>query len=105
MSPFEFQIPTRVIFGPGSVDRLGAVAREQGGTRVLLVTDRGLVEAGHADHTRRSIEQAGLSCVVFDQVRENPTTLDVDRCVSAAREARVDFIVALGGGSSMDCAK
>lgn len=105
MSCFEFQIPTRIIFGPGSADRLGEVAREVGGRRALLVTDRGLVEAGHAEHARRSIEQAGLTCVVFDQVRENPTTLDVDRCVQAAHDGAVDLIVALGGGSSMDCAK
>jgi alcohol dehydrogenase len=46
-----------------------------------------------------------LVAAVYDGVRENPTTRDVDACVQAAREANVDLLVGLGGGSSMDTAK
>jgi alcohol dehydrogenase len=72
---------------------------------VLLVTDRGLVTAGHAARVEHSLQSAGLGTVVFDAVHENPTTRDVDACVAVAKAAGIDFLVGLGGGSSMDTAK
>lgn len=102
---FDFRPRTRVIFGEGVVDRLGELACELGGTRVLLVTDRGLAEAGHEQHGLEALTAAGLDVTIFDDVHANPTTDDVDRCLAAARDGRVDLIVGLGGGSSMDCAK
>jgi alcohol dehydrogenase len=84
---------------------LGEFARELNGSRVLLVTDSGIVRAGHAARAVSSLEAAGLSVNVFAEVRENPDTHDVARCVRVAEEARVDLIVGLGGGSSMDTAK
>jgi alcohol dehydrogenase len=72
---------------------------------VLLVTDRGIAAAGHPARAVALLEAAGVQVVLFDEVRENPTSLDVDRCVEAARSGEVDFIVGLGGGSSMDTAK
>ena len=102
---FDYTPRTRVVFGRGFVDRLGEFADRLGGTKVLLVTDRGLAEAGHEQHGIDSLKSAGLHVTVFDDVRPNPTTEDVDRCLSVAREGNVDIIVGLGGGSSMDCAK
>ena len=104
-SPFDYHPRTRVIFGSGSVDRLGELARELGGRRVLLVTDQGLAAAGHEQHGVDSLSAAGLDVTVFDDVRPNPTTEDVDRTLAVAGQANVDLIVGLGGGSSMDCAK
>lgn len=104
-SPFDITPRTRILFGPGTLPRLGSLARELGGTRALLVTDSGIVAAGHCDRAIASLRDAGLEIALFDSVRENPTTLDVDRCLSVARNARVDLIVGLGGGSSMDTAK
>jgi alcohol dehydrogenase len=97
---FDWQPRTRLIYGAGTVERVGELARELG-CRPLLVTDPGLVKAGHADHVRRALPEV----VVYDQCRENPTTKDVDACVAAARAAKTDLIVALGGGSSLDTAK
>jgi alcohol dehydrogenase len=51
------------------------------------------------------LEAAGLHVEIYDQVRENPTTADVDRCVAIARECGADLLIGLGGGSSMDTAK
>jgi alcohol dehydrogenase len=104
-SPFDFQPRTRVIFGPGSLERVGQCARELGGKKILLVTDKGIVAAGHADHCRRILAQEHLALTVFDAVRENPTTRDVDACRQMAGRAGIDLIVGLGGGSSMDTAK
>ncbi|MBL9167806.1 MAG: iron-containing alcohol dehydrogenase [Verrucomicrobiales bacterium] len=102
---FEYAPRTRLVFGAGSVVRVGEFARESGGNRVLLVTDPGLVKVGHAGRIRELLVQAGMSVTTFDRVRENPTTRDVDDCLQIAREHRVDLIVGLGGGSSMDTAK
>jgi alcohol dehydrogenase len=101
----DFQLRTRVVFGPGSVDRLGELAREYGGRRVMLVSDPGIIRAGHAERGAESLRKAGLEVALFDGVRENPSTREVDAGVSFAREHRIDFLVGLGGGSSMDCAK
>ncbi|MCA9112422.1 MAG: iron-containing alcohol dehydrogenase, partial [Planctomycetaceae bacterium] len=102
---FDYVPRTRVVFGEGVVDQLGKLAAELGGTRVLLVTDKGLAKAGHEKHGQNALESAGLKVTVFDDVHSNPSTIDVDHCVRVARDAKVDLIVGLGGGSSMDCAK
>ncbi|HEV3448279.1 MAG TPA: iron-containing alcohol dehydrogenase, partial [Gemmataceae bacterium] len=102
---FDFQPLTRVVFGPGALARLGELVRELGGTRVLLVTDRGLEAAGHPQRAVQSVRDAGLEVFVFDDVEENPTTRHVELGLACARSNRIDFLVAVGGGSSMDCAK
>jgi alcohol dehydrogenase len=105
LTAFEHHPLTRVVFGTGSVARLGELARELGGTRVLLVTDPGLEAAGHPQRALASLRDAGLQVFLFDGVEENPTTSHVDAGLAAARAHRIDFLVAVGGGSSMDCAK
>lgn len=103
--PLAFPGQPRVVHGAGSVGQLGRLVRELGGTRVLLVTDRGLEEAGHAGRARGLLEEAGMMVALFDEVVENPTTREVDACLAVARAHAVDIIVGLGGGSSMDTAK
>jgi alcohol dehydrogenase len=105
LSDFDSTPRTRLVFGCGVLSRLGALARELGASRALLVTDRGLVVAGHAARAEAALTGAGIPVVRFDEVRENPTTLDVARCLEVAQAGQVDVIVGLGGGSSMDTAK
>ena len=105
MQPFDFQLPTRIAFGPGKLSELGAVAASMGVKRALVVSDPGIVAAGHTPRGIASLEQAGLSVMLFDGVAENPSTKHVDAGLAAAKEFRPDLIVGLGGGSSMDCAK
>lgn len=102
---FDYFPRTRVIFGPGSLTRLGELTRELSGKRVLLVTDRGLEEAGHARRGRESLVAAGIHVTLFEDVEPNPTTVDVERGLEVAKRANIDLIVGLGGGSSIDCAK
>src|SRR5438270_2336473 len=103
--PFDYLPLNRVVFGAGALDRLGELARELGGRRVMLVTDPGLEAAGHPQRALASLRGAGLEVCVFDAVEENPTTRHVGIALEEARRHRIDFLVAVGGGSSMDCAK
>ncbi|MHB1307218.1 MAG: iron-containing alcohol dehydrogenase [Limisphaerales bacterium] len=105
LAPFDHTPRTRMVFGEHSLLQLGPLAAGLGSRRALLVTDPGIVAAGHVERARESLTAAGLAVAVFDQVRENPTTLDVARCVAALTAQGADLLVGLGGGSSMDTAK
>jgi len=105
LAPFDHQPRVRLIYGENSIDSLGERVKEYGGKRVLVVTDAGLAAAGHAPHTEAILRKAGLQSFLFDGVQENPTTRHVGLCVETARKHDIDFIVGLGGGSSMDTAK
>ena len=96
---------TRLIHGEGVVQRVGELTRELGGTRALIVTDPGIVAAGHFKIVADALTLAGVQVAVYDQVRENPTTRDVADCLAAAEAASIDILIGLGGGSSMDTAK
>lgn len=102
---FDWHPHTRLIFGPDTLAQVGDVARGLGGRRALLVTDAGIVAAGHASHAADFIKAAGLQVEVYDRVHENPSTGDVAACLEVARRAEIDILVGLGGGSSMDTAK
>ena len=105
LRPFDFRPRTAVVFGTGTLARLDEFAREQRFTRTLLVADRGLVSAGHVDRAVRLLEGAGISVTSFHDIDANPDTRMVEAGRAVAASARVDSVVALGGGSSLDCAK
>jgi alcohol dehydrogenase len=105
MLAFDFQCPTRIIFGPGTLGELGRVTAAISDGRVLLVTDPGIVAAGHAPRAVSLLESASIAVEIFDGVAENPTTEHVDAGLKVAQEFQPEIIIAVGGGSSMDCAK
>ena len=94
-----------VVFGLGALAQVGTRARDLGANKVLLVTDPGLRAAGHEERCIGYLREACLEIIIFDEVRENPTTRDVDRAVRVATGNDIDLIIGLGGGSSMDTAK
>jgi alcohol dehydrogenase len=108
MSPEAFTAEAggiRLHFGAGSLDLLGPLARELGGTRVLLVTDPGVRAAGHAGTAVAFLKREGMEVALFDRVEENPTSLHVEDGRAFAASFGPDLIVAVGGGSAMDTAK
>ncbi len=105
LSSFDIPGRPRLVFGVGSSRRVGELAAALKARRALLVTDSGIVAAGHAGSAADSLRTAGLAVTVFADARENPNTRCVEACLAVAREARVDLIVGLGGGSAMDTAK
>jgi len=95
----------RMVFGAGTLERVGELACEIGATRVLLVTDPGIRGAGHVGRALEVLSEAGVEPFVYDGVEQNPTGRHVDEGAHTGREHGVDCIVGLGGGSAMDCAK
>lgn len=97
--------PGRVLYGAGVIELVGEVVRELGGRRVLVVADPGVAAAGHVHRASVSLREAGLDLAVFYGVGENPGERHVAAAAAAARVHEADFLVGLGGGSAMDCAK
>ena len=102
---FGFLAATRLVVGPGTIARLGDLARELGGTRVLVTSDHGIMAAGHTASGIESLRAAGITTEVFSTFTENPSSAEVEAGTAVARKFRPDLLVGLGGGSSMDCAK
>jgi alcohol dehydrogenase len=106
MTPFDFRLPTRIVFGAGRLAELGELTRSVGSVaRILVVSDPGVVGAGHTQRGLNSLHEAGLKTQLFSDFAENPNTAHVAAGVAMAKEFRPNAIIGLGGGSSMDCAK
>jgi alcohol dehydrogenase class IV len=102
---FDFALRTRLVFGPGTLARLGDLAGELGFRRTLLVADPGLVASGHVGRARESLEAAGIALDTFHAFDSNPDSAMVAAGAGVARAFGADSLVGLGGGSSLDCAK
>jgi alcohol dehydrogenase len=98
-------MPTRVVFGQGAFNQLGTLAKDLAFTRALIVADKGIKAAGFADRAARLLLDAGVKAAAFHEFDANPDSVMVEAGRIAAAAARVDGLVALGGGSSLDCAK
>ncbi|MBF0415392.1 MAG: iron-containing alcohol dehydrogenase [Magnetococcales bacterium] len=102
---FEFQNPTRILFGAGVLSRLGEVARGEG-QRALLVTGGGSVKrSGAFDRAVTSLKKAGVAFEECSGVEPNPRLSTVVRGAHLAQTKQCDLVIALGGGSVMDAAK
>jgi len=83
--PFELESRTRLVFGPGALGRLGALARELGFARTLVVSDPGVVAAGYAARACRALESAGIAVSTFSAFDHDPTSAMADAGASVAR--------------------
>ena len=105
-SNFEFYSPTRVIFGKGTEQRVGALVREYGGTRVLIVYGgKSAVRSGVLDRAEKSLAEAGISSWTLGGVVPNPHLDKVYEGIRIGKENSIDFLLAVGGGSVIDTAK
>ena len=102
---FDFQLPTRIVFGSGSVDTLTEEVQRLKGLRILLVCDPGLVSAGIADRIVSILAKPDLHVEIFSDVSANPRDTECLAGVEFAKSFGADVIVGLGGGSPMDAAK
>jgi len=105
MKQFTFYLPTRIVFGRGSLSRLGEEAARLG-DKCILVTGRSFARrSGYLKTAVEILEESGLRATVFDQVEPNPSTEVVYRGAEEGRRNGCNLVVALGGGSAMDAAK
>ncbi|MEE0511321.1 MAG: iron-containing alcohol dehydrogenase [Peptococcaceae bacterium] len=105
MKTFQYYLPVNVVFGSGRVSEVGAWTAPYG-KRALIVTGRSSAKkSGLYDRVKDSLAAAGVDSVLFDKVRQNPLTTTANEGAAFARENGCDVVVAIGGGSIMDCAK
>lgn len=102
---FSFFLPVNIIFGCGKVKETGNITKAYG-KKALIVTGRNSAKkSGLYDKVNDSLRNAGLDTVLFDRVSQNPLTTTAEEGAEFAREKGCDVVVAIGGGSIMDCAK
>lgn len=102
---FGYHMPTRVHIEPGSLSRLPEAARSLQMNSVVLVTDAGLRSSPWPEQTVEMLSYIGIRCQIFDKVEANPRTSTVTELADILREDEEAGVVALGGGSALDCAK
>jgi choline dehydrogenase len=100
-----YQSPTRMVHAIGAISALGQEAAALNMKRPLVVTDQGIVKAGLLEEALKPLRAAGLDPVTYDQVRANPGIRLVDAGAGYYKSEHCDGLVAIGGGSSIDCAK
>jgi alcohol dehydrogenase len=105
MNSFDFTLRTRVVFGEDAVATIGSHARELGFARTLIVADPGIVATGQVARVSNLLTSAGIRPWVFRDFDANPDTRMIEAGRAKAASCAIDSIVALGGGSSLDCAK
>lgn len=102
---FSFALPTQIEFGFGAVNRVGHLAKEAGAKKVMLVADKGIVKTGIPARVQKSLEGEGIEVIPYQKIVANPRVKDCEEGARIAMQENVDFLVAVGGGSSMDTAK
>lgn len=94
-----------MVYGIGAASQIGTLAKELGARRVFLVTDPGIVAAGHATRIEAKLNDAGIGALCYEQAHENPNSDHVEACAEEARSSDFDLFIGLGGGSAIDTAK
>lgn len=105
MKDFRFKIPQNVEFGMGSLKMLPGILKENHSDHVFLISDRGLESIGVVKKIQDIIEDDGIRCTSYLDVKPNPTVDIVNEAAARYRECGATSLVALGGGSPMDVAK
>ncbi|WP_077624710.1 iron-containing alcohol dehydrogenase [Sediminibacillus massiliensis] len=105
LSNFRYQIPTVIEFGRGYAKRLNEFVRELGGSKVLIVGDPGVYQAGIVQQLEDPLQEAGIPFVTFTDVGTEATIESVDNGVALAKTEGCDIVVGVGGGSALDTAK
>ena len=106
MYPFEYHIPTKIIFGEGTVKRAGEVAAGFGKKAMLVSYDEELIkQIGFYDKAMEPLKQAGIEVLPLFGVKSNPDVTLVREGVKICKEQKPDVVIALGGGSVIDTAK
>lgn len=105
MINFNYYLPVNIAFGCGKVKQVGELTKPYG-KKALIVTGRSSAKkSGLYDKVKDSLSAAGIEHILFDEVAQNPLTTTAEKGAETAIENKCDIIIAIGGGSIMDCAK
>lgn len=102
---YELLHTTKIVHGNGSLAVMAERLKREGFTTSLIVTDPMLVKAGLAGKVEEALKKENMKTVLFSKVEPNPTAESVDEGAEWVKEHGVDNVIAIGGGSSIDCAK
>jgi alcohol dehydrogenase len=105
LATYSFELPTRIEFGVGVIEKAGSEAKALGASKVMIVADKGVIGAGLVKPVEESLNAAQIPFVVFDQIVPNPRDVHCEAGAKLAKAEGVDVLVAVGGGSSIDTAK
>jgi len=100
----SLRLPHLILAGLDASDRLGQEAKGIGAKRVLVVTDKGVIDSGTGKKIKDNLEKEGIRVDIFDQVISDPDIANVEACIEMAKKDKFDLIVGVGGGSPMDIA-
>jgi alcohol dehydrogenase len=103
--PFIFTLPTKIVYGPGCISSLIDELQLNNCSSPIIVTDKGVRKAGILDKIISMLEKNNINYIVYDGVEPNPKDVNVEEGTRIAREFGADSIIAIGGGSPIDCAK
>lgn len=102
---FNYNLPVNVMFGRGRADEVGKVTALYGKRALIVTGGNSTKRSGLLDRTIELLNKVSVESVIFDKVKPNPLTTTAEEGAEFARENKCDVVVALGGGSIMDCAK
>lgn len=102
---FRFMLPTKLLFGAGSLNQLGKEASKLGKKAMIVTGSSSMRKTGVLDRVTEDLKSNGMEVVVFDKIEPNPRDYTIDEGAKIVREEKVDLIIGLGGGSSMDASK
>lgn len=105
MNPFTFQTTPNILFETGASAKLPEIVGPFGAKRVMLVTDKGVRDAGLTRSAENALAKAGMSVSVYDEVEADPPSVIIEAAAKRARDEGTELVLAIGGGSAMDTAK
>ncbi len=105
MLNFDLYLPTKIIFGTGTLERLGTEAKHIGKKAMIVTGKKSSRMNGVLERAIELLSKENIECVVFNKVESNPKDKIVDEGGKIARSEKCEFVIGLGGGSAMDSAK
>ena len=106
MENFNFYSPTEFVFGRDRENEVGAYVKKYGGTRVLIhYGGKSALKSGLIDRVKKSLDAEGIAYVELGGVQPNPKDVKIREGIELVRKNNVDFILAVGGGSTIDSSK
>ena len=105
MLPFDFQLPTKIYFGAGKINNIGKYLKPVGKKALIVTGKSAMRQLGVIDKVSGLLKKSNIDSAIFEGIEPNPRHSTCDKAAAMARDEKCDFIIGLGGGSTMDAAK